>query len=157
MAICLGEWGCLGDRWTTVVILPMLGARLLRKTITLKPVCHSTSSRIIITVGARLSDAKRILRSSPVGLNQFLHQLGSSMPITNLDSCLFQPTQWCWLESSILTYDQSILSHIWLLQHPSSQEVIRYILPVSEGLVNSLGYCCNPTDSWPHSNHHRFR
>ena len=94
---------------------------------------------------------------TPVGLNRFLHQLGSSMPITNLDSCLFQPTQWCWLESSILTYDQSVLSRIWFLQRPSSQEVIRYILPVSEGLVNSLGYRCSPTDSRPHSNHHGFR
>ena len=93
---------------------------------------------------------------TPVGLNQFLRQLGSSVPITNLDSCLFQPTQWCQLESSILTYDQSVLSRIWFLQRPSGQEVIRYILPVLEGLVNSLGYHCSPTDSRPHSNHHGF-
>ena len=149
----------MNDTWIThiwLVILPMLGARPPRKTITLKPVCCSTSSRTVITVNARLLDAKCILQSSPVGLNQFLCQLGSSVPITNLNSCLFQPTQWCQLESSILTYDQSVLSHIWLLQHLSGQEVIRYILPVLEGLVNSLGYRCNLTDSWPHSNHHRF-
>ena len=30
---------------------------------------------------------------TPVGLNQFLRQLGSSVPNTNLDSCLFRPTK----------------------------------------------------------------